>query len=151
MTYLILFRHRKRMIRCLQLLIIFFWSLQVNPSVRLSFTLTRRTSDSSGLKTVSWFFNFYKINRKVVSAVIRVDCLLHNTSAPNLKRWCKLSINSWIWLDFVWFVDFVDSRADPQAGAGSLRPSNNAGSRGIAGTHFAGLQFLVSGQKVYSS
>lgn len=36
----------------------------------------------------------------------------------------------------------VHDFADPQAGAGSPSPSNDAGSRGIAGSHFAGLQSL---------
>ena len=43
----------------------------------LSFTFTGSASDYSALKTVSRFFNFFKINRKVMSAVIKVDFLPH--------------------------------------------------------------------------
>ena len=67
-------------------------------SARLSFTLTRSASDSSELKIVSWFFNVFKINRKVMSTVITVDSLLHNIKRLKGRK---------IWMDFaLFFVEF---------------------------------------------
>ena len=131
------------MIRCHQLLIIFFWILQVNQRpCNFNASFFHSYTNCSGLKTVSWFFNFSKINRKVMSAVIRVDSLLHNTSTPNLKG-CKLSILSFDWILRDWSTSsrFIGFACRSPSCCGIPQAVKWCG---IAGSHFAGLSSLAA-------